>query len=84
VFSGGEGGHEEDPLDFGSSAAGWAIGFGLAALLGVGGETCETCEGSGLAAGERAEVLLGAVAARGEKEIDRPRGVRFDLRAQGG
>jgi hypothetical protein len=81
VFSGGEGGHEEDPLDFGSSAAGWAIGFGLAALLGAGGETCEGC---GLAAGERAELLLGAVAARGEKEIDRPRGVRFDLRAQGG
>jgi hypothetical protein len=37
VFSGGEGGHEEDLLDFGSSAAGWAISFGLAALLGVGG-----------------------------------------------
>ena len=49
--------------------------------LGLGGETCEGC---GLAAGERAELLLGAVAARGEKEIDRPRGVRFDLRAQGG
>jgi hypothetical protein len=44
----------------------------------------ETCEGCGLAAGERAELLLGVVAARGEKEIDRPCGVRFDLRAQGG
>jgi hypothetical protein len=39
---------------------------------------------AGRAPGERGELLLGAVAARGEKEIDRPRGVRFDLRAQGG
>ena len=52
VFAGGEGGHEEDPFDFGSSAAGSAIGVGLAALIWVGRKACE---GGGLAAGERAE-----------------------------
>ena len=53
VFAGGEGGHEEDPFDLGSSAAGSAIGFGLAALFWVGSKACEGC---GLAAGERAEL----------------------------
>ena len=39
--------------DFGSSAAGSAIGVGLAALIGMGRKACE---GGGLAAGERTEL----------------------------
>ena len=46
-------GHERDSFDFGSSAAGSAIGVGLAALFGMGRKACE---GGGLAAGERAEL----------------------------
>ena len=57
VFSGGEGGHEEDPLDFGSSAAGSAIGVGLAALVGMGrkaGEGGSLASGSEPSSGMRA------------------------------
>src|SRR5271168_3004226 len=50
---GGDCGHEEDSFDFGSSAAGSAIGVGLAALVGMGRKACE---GGGLASGERTEL----------------------------
>jgi hypothetical protein len=41
VFCGGDCGHEEGSFDFGSSAAGSAIGVGLAALIGMGRKACE-------------------------------------------
>jgi hypothetical protein len=41
VFCGGDCGHEQDPFDYGSSAAGSAIGVGLAILLGMGRKACE-------------------------------------------
>ena len=53
MFCGGDCGHEEDSFDFGSSAAGSAIGVGLAALIGMGRKACE---GGGLASGERTEL----------------------------
>jgi hypothetical protein len=52
VFCGGDCGHEEDSFHFGSSAAGSAIGVGLAALIGMGRKACQ---GGGLASGERTE-----------------------------
>jgi hypothetical protein len=53
MFCGGDYGHEEDSFDFGSSAAGSAIGVGLAALIGMGRKACE---GRGLASWERTEL----------------------------
>jgi hypothetical protein len=53
VFCGGDCGREQDSFDFGSSAAGSAIGVGLAALVGMGGKACE---GGGLASGKRTEL----------------------------
>ena len=55
-----KGGHKRDSFDFGSSAAGSAIGVGLAALIGMGRKACE---GGGLAAGERTELGMRAMRA---------------------
>ena len=52
MFCGGDCGHEQDSFDFRSSAAGSAIGVGLAALIGMGRKACER---GGLASGERTE-----------------------------
>jgi hypothetical protein len=89
VFSGGEGGHEQNPFDLGSAAAGSAVGFGQAALFWVGSQACEGC---GLAAGERAELRhegdqggggLGADAFDGDEGFDGA-GDRLALGGQGG
>ena len=85
VFAGGEGGHEEDAFDLGSSAACPAVAFGVAALFGM------RREGGGLAAIERSELGhegdessggLVAEAGDGDERLEGP-GDRLALGGQG-
>ena len=88
MFAGGEGGHEEDAFDLGSSAACPAVAFGVAALFGM---RREAGEGGGLAAIERSELGhegdeggggLVAEALDGDERLEGP-GDRLALGGQG-